>query len=158
MSKLSMEDQLKALQEEIKGLKGSLTAEKEKRTDAEETAKNLSAASQFVGSSDDGYPTGKEVTVSKCKNPWEKDAKKHVFFDIRLPTYMYTINLPAGAGNCLYTNGIEYYHGETYEFDAEILSEMKSRVARCWDHEKSIHGENENAYRRPTNVHYGRRA
>jgi hypothetical protein len=71
---------------------------------------------------------------------------------------MYTINLPAGAGNCLYTNGIEYYHGETYEFDAEILSEMKSRVARCWDHEKSIHGENENAYRRPTNVHYGRRA
>jgi hypothetical protein len=26
-------------------------------------------------------------------------------------------------------------------------------VARCWDHEKSIHGNDENAYRKPTNRH-----
>jgi hypothetical protein len=30
------------------------------------------------------------------------------------------------------------------------LVDLKSRVARCWEHEKSIHGDNENAYRRPT--------
>jgi hypothetical protein len=77
------------------------------------------------------------------------------FKNIEYPTFYYNIQLPAGAsgsnGSCLSTNGVEYHHGQTYEFDEVTLAEMKSRVAKCWDHEKSIHGENENAYRRPSN-------
>jgi hypothetical protein len=84
-------------------------------------------------------------------NPGEKDVKKYKYKKVKVPTYYYNIQLPAGAGICLWTNGVEYYHGETYEFDPNTLAEMKSRVARCWEHEKSIHGDNENAYRKPTN-------
>jgi hypothetical protein len=51
------------------------------------------------------------------------------------------------------TNGIAYYHGQTYEVDPMTLQDLKSRVARTWDHERAIHSENANAYRKPTNTH-----
>jgi hypothetical protein len=69
-----------------------------------------------------------------------------------MPTWFYTINLPVGAGPKLTTNGVDYFHGQTVEVTPDVLSDLKSRVARCWDHEKSIGGGNENAYRQHTNT------
>jgi hypothetical protein len=136
---------------EIARLKEALGVSEVKRTEAEEMAFAMSQASQFSGSNVEEHPTGKTVTVSKCVNPTERTEKKQKWIDVEMPTYAYRIDIPKGAGIYLSTNGVEYYHGQSYEFDGDSLAEMKSRVARCWDHEKSIHGENENAYRKPTN-------
>lgn len=153
MAKIS-DTQVQTLEAEIKALKEQLGEQTKKLTDAEKASHSLSGGAMLAGNIDEGFPTGKTVTVTKCKNPWVKDAKKQEFIEVELPTFMYTINLPAGAGDNLSTNGIMYYHGQTYEFDSEVLAEMKYRVAQCWYHEKSIHGENENAYRKKSNVHY----
>jgi len=146
------EKTVKELQAEIAALQNSLASEMTKRTEAEEMAKAMSAASPFIVNLGEEQPTGQTIKINTCVNPTERDVKKQKWKEIEYPTYFYNIQLPAGAGLCLTTNGVEYYHGETYEFDSITLSEIKSRVARCWDHEKSIHGENENAYRRHTNT------
>ena len=96
--------------------------------------------------------TGETVSMKLCANPWVKDEKKQNWVDAEVPTFDYTVTLPKGAGTHLSTNGIEYYHGQTYRVDQYQLVELKSRVARCWDHEKMIHGDNENAYRKPTEI------
>ena len=141
---------IKELQAEIERLKAELGVEKEQRTAAEEMAHAMSEASAYSGSNVEEQATGKTRSVEVCTNPWERDIKKHKYKTIKMPTYYYNIQLPPAAGLSLSTNGIEYYHGETYEFVLPELAEMKSRVARCWDHEKSIHGDNENAYKKPT--------
>ena len=139
----------KELLAQIAELQEKLKEETTKRTEAEEAAKAMATASPFVVSLGEEQPTGNTRTVQVCTNPTERNIKKQKWTPIEYPTYFYNIQLPAGAGLCLTTNGVEYYHGETYEFDSITLAEIKSRVARCWDHEKSIHGENENAYRKP---------
>jgi hypothetical protein len=139
------------LQEQVKKLTEELAAERSARNDAESMAHALSQASQFTGVHTEEQPTGKTVKITKCLNPTERDEKKLRYKEVEVPTFAYTIVLPAGAGVCLSTNGQDFYHGQTYELDPDMLAEMKSRVARCWDHEKMVHGENENAYRKPTN-------
>ena len=137
---------------EIATLKKQLAVAELAKTDAQEMASSIAAASSFIGNSEE-QPTGKTVTLEVCINPGVHDEKKQVFKDIEYPTFYYHIDLPAGAGVSLMTNGVAYYHGQTYEVDQSTLADLKSRVARCWDHEKSIHSENENAYRKPTAKH-----
>ncbi len=139
---------------EIEKLQKELGIEKVKRTEAEEAAHSMAQASPFLGSTAEEQPTGRTIKVKVCLNPWVRDEKEQKFKTVEYPTYYYRIDLPKGAGLNLSTNGIEYAHGETYEFDAITLAEMKSRVARCWDHEKSIHGDNANAYRKHTPMYY----
>ena len=142
---------------EVQRLQAALQTERTARTAAEETAMAMAQAGPYTGGSEE-QPTGKTVKVKKCVNPWVQlkkgdDPKDfYKFVEVDMPTYFYRLDLPAGALN-LSTNGVEYYHGHTYEFTYDTLVDMKSRVARCWDHEKSIHGENENAYKKPTAQH-----
>jgi hypothetical protein len=144
MAKETNEDLLS----EIARLKEALGMSEKQRTEAEEMAFAMSQASQFSGSNVAEHATGKTVMVSKCVNPTERNEKKQKWIDVEVPTFSYRIDLPKGAGNNLSTNGVEYYHGQSYALDSDTLAEIKSRVARCWDHEKSIHGDNENAYRK----------
>lgn len=147
---------------QIEKLKAELGDAHARRTAAEEMSHSL-AASNFVGSMAQEYPTGKTIKINVCVNPWERNEKKQNWKDIEYPTYFYNIQLPPGAsgsnGSCLSINGMEYHHGETYEFDTFLLTEMKSRVAMTWFHERSIHGENENAYRKrdPMYNHYAQK-
>ena len=143
------------LQEQVAKLQEELEQSEQKKSEAEELAKAMSQAGQFIGSTAEEQPTGKTMTVRMCANPYVRKEGQQKWIDVKLPTYFYTIILPTGAGLSLTTNGTEYFHGETYEFDSIALAEMKSRVARCWEHEKSIHGENENAYRKPTHIRVG---
>ena len=138
------------LNAQIAELQAKLASEKQARTEAEETVQALATIDQFVGNTEE-RPTGRTIKVRKCVNPAEKDEKRQKWVEIEEPTFYYTVQLPAGAGLDLTTNGVAYYHGQTYEFDVATLADIKSRVARTWDHEKSIHGDNENAYRKPTN-------
>ena len=142
----------KDLLAQIAELKAKLAEAEIAKTEAQEMATSIAAASSFMGSAEE-QPTGNTVTVNVCLNPGEKDERKQKFKDVEFPTFYYTIDIPAGAGTNLMTNGIAYYHGQTYEVDQATLVDLKSRVARCWDHEKSIHSENENAYRKPTAKH-----
>jgi len=142
----------KELLAEIAELKFKLAEAEKAKTEAQEMATSIAAASSFIGTAEE-QPTGNTITLSVCLNPAEKKEEKQKFKDVEVPTYYYTIDIPAGAGTNLMTNGIAYYHGQTYEVDLATLVDLKSRVARCWDHEKSIHSENENAYRKPTNAH-----
>jgi hypothetical protein len=144
------------LQAEIDDLRKQLGHEKSLRTEAEQLSAAMAEASAFGGGASEEQPTGKTVEQRVCLNPWERDEKKQKFKEVKVPTYFYTVILPVGAGQSLITNGIDYFHGVTYEVDQDTLRDLKSRVARTWDHEKSIHGENANAYRKPTNIHLGR--
>jgi hypothetical protein len=142
------EEELKAMRAEVDRLTAALDIANAGRTEAEA----MSAAMAFSGNTEE-QPTGKTVSVEICLNPAERDEKKLRYKTVDLPTFLYTIQLPTGAGIDLTTNGIPYYHGQTYEVDQYTLTDLKSRVARCWDHEKSIHGGDENAFRKPTARH-----
>lgn len=144
---------IEELRAELTRLQGELSSERKARTEAEEMAQAVAQASPFLSSNTEEQPTGKTIKLNVCVNPWVREEKEQKFKDVDVPTFFYAIDLPAGAGISLSTNGMEYYHGQTYEIDLYTLADLKSRVARCWDHEKSIHGENENAYRRQTNKH-----
>ena len=110
--------EIEALQAEVKRLHAALGESEIKRDEAESLALANSQAGAFVGSTGE-HPTGKTVSVSVCINPGERNEKKQVFKTVELPTYFYTIDLPAGtasastigSGSMLTTNGIEYYNG-----------------------------------------------
>jgi hypothetical protein len=62
--------------------------------------------------------------------------------------WRYKIDLSPSGGVEIRLNGIPYYHGEVYTFDTATLRTVKEIVARTWDHERNISGNNENVYRR----------
>ena len=146
---------LEQLQEQVKDLQEQVRVEADARTKAEDEMAAMAEISAFTAPVAEEQPTGRMIEIDVCTNPAERNAKKLVYKKVKVPTYYYALNLPTGAGLCLSTNGIQYFHGETYEFTQNELADIKSRVARCWDHEKSIHGNNENAYRKPTNRNFG---
>lgn len=131
---------VKELLEQVAQLQAQLVDANSRQAQAEAVA--IAAASPDAA-------TGRTIKISRCLNP-TADPKKQTWEDLDIPTYMYRVDMPAGAGTHLTINGVEYYHGQEYELDYYTLVNVKSMVARCWDHEKSIHGNNENAYRKPT--------
>ena len=62
--------------------------------------------------------------------------------------WWYRVDLAPCGGIDIRINGMQYVHGETYEFDTDTLRSIKEIVSRTWGHEANIHGENENAYKR----------
>lgn len=149
------DEQLKELQAQIAELQSQLGVEKEARSQAEAMAAAAAMASPILVNVAEEQPTGKTITIERCANPWERDEKKQKWVEVEIPTYFYNVQLPPAAGISLSTNGVDYVHGQTYEVDYETLVDLKSRVARCWDHEKSIHGGDENAYRKPKHLRAG---
>ena len=143
----------KDLLAEIASLKAKLADETKAKTEAQDMATSIAAASAFMGNSEE-QPTGNMITLNVCLNPGVKKESQQKWKEVEVPTFYYTLDLPLAAGASLMTNGMEYFHGQTYEFDADTLRDMKSRVARCWDHERSIHSENEGAYRQKNTKHF----
>lgn len=138
MANKTTDDELAILRAQVKDLAEKLGMSETRREEAEALSLANSAGGLVYAQSEE-QPTGRTVEVEICSNPWVNDIKLQKFTKVKLPTFMFTINLPEGAGTHLATNGFPYYHGETYEIDSQTLTDIKSRVARCWDHEKSIH-------------------
>jgi len=67
-----------------------------------------------------------------------------------VPTYFYKIMLPPSGGYGLMVNQQWMYHGGVYELDIHQLRSAKEQVFRSWQHEKNVHGDNENFYKRET--------
>ena len=61
--------------------------------------------------------------------------------------YRYAIDLPPSGGISIGINGVQYYHGQAYEFTRDVLDTVKEMVFRSWEHERNIKGSDENAYR-----------
>ena len=61
--------------------------------------------------------------------------------------WWYRIDLAPCGGTEVKINGVPYYHGSTYEFETDLLRSIKEIVARTWDHENNIMGNNENVYK-----------
>lgn len=66
--------------------------------------------------------------------------------------WKYRIDLSPSGGVEIRLNGVPYYHGEVYTFDTATLRTVQDIVARTWDHERAVFGNNENVYRREMNV------
>lgn len=139
-------------QPSVKELMEQVAELQAKLLDANSRTEQAEAAAVAAASPD--AATGRSIKVKRCLNPAEPESKKQIWDDVEVPTFMYRVELPAGAGIHLTRNGVHYYHGQEYELDYYTLVDVKSMVARTWDHEKSIHGDNENAYRKQTNRHF----
>jgi hypothetical protein len=71
-----------------------------------------------------------------------------VFKTEEVETYFLKIDMPPCGDTSLSINGEKYYHGAVYEFDIHTLRTVKDIVFRTWAHDRSIHPNDENFYRR----------
>ncbi len=146
---------LEKLQSQIADLQGQLASEREARTIAEEAAL-LQAESQGMMQQREirEIPTGRTRTVQRAngyKVVGHKDSGVPILApkwqDVELPTFFYKIDLPPVGGLQMRVNGVDLFHGSTQELDIDQLRSVKDMVHRCWAHDASIHGTDENAYR-----------
>lgn len=99
-------------------------------------------------------PSGKSITVKRLDfykvvghGDGGREIRRPVFKDVQLPTFFYKIDIPPVGGTDCKINEIPYYHGTVYELDIDTLRTVKEMVYRLWDHDRNIHGSDENAYR-----------
>jgi DNA-binding protein H-NS len=88
----------KELLAQIAELKQKLGEAEAAKTEAQEMASSIAAATAFTGNAEE-QPTGNTISVEVCLNPWEKDEKKLKFRTVQYPTFYYTIDLPVGRRN-----------------------------------------------------------
>lgn len=151
---------------QIADLQEKLGIEQAARSDAEKAALAAAESQGMLMQRDiQEVATGKFVKVKRAidenGNPayevkgYKEDGReilKPVFRLVDLPTYFYKIDLPPVGGTGLVTNGVDLYHGTVYELDLDTLRSVKERVHRLWDHDRNVHGSNENFYRKPQNT------
>lgn len=65
--------------------------------------------------------------------------------------FRYKIDLAPNGGLGITINGIDYYHGQEYDFSTKQLQSVMDIVQRTWMHEQSIKGKNDNFYRQGQN-------
>lgn len=147
-------------------LNAQLDTERTMRTAAEASALAMAEAQSFLMQREiQEVPTGKTVKVKRSAGLEVKgykddgrDILRPIWKEVELPTYFYKIDLPPSGGMDFKINGDAYYHGATYEFDADTLRSVKEIVYRCWAHDTSIHGSDENVYRRLDPAYQARNA
>lgn len=157
---------------EIADLKKQLALSEQQRSEVEKAA--LAAAESqgmLMQREIQEVPTGKFVkvkrAVDKDGNPsykvvgYRDDGRpiiKPVFRDVELPTYFYKIDIPPVGGEGMRINEMALYHGAVYEFDIDTLRTVKEMVFRLWDHDRNIHGSDENVYRKPVHAQFSGKA
>jgi len=100
-------------------------------------------------------PTGKKVKIKVFDhhkvlryNDNGTEVTRPVFRTDEVDTYFLKIDMPPCGDTHLSINGQQYYHGAVYEFDIHTLRTVKDIVYRTWAHDRSIHPNDENFYRR----------
>jgi hypothetical protein len=153
-TKVTKADELEALRAEVKRLEAALSIANTANEDAARRA-------LFFKDVNEEVPTGETVKVQKCYkyetagySDSGKPILKPVYKDVEVPTFMYKINLPPVGGTAITLDGEPYYHGQTYVFDLDRLRSIKEIVHRIRDHEATIHGTDENAYRPKVNAQF----
>jgi hypothetical protein len=127
---IAPEETVAELQARIRRLEAALAHSDEQRAKSEEDASRLSAQAQ---------------SSMFTTNVTERFARKS---DTGEDLWWYRIDLAPCGGIDIRVNGVQYVHGETYLFNTNLLRSVKEIISRTWGHEASIHGENENVYKR----------
>jgi len=157
ISGTSKED-VQALMAQIADLKSQLEVSETKRTDAEKAALAAAESQGMLMQRDiQEVLTGRTVEMRVFSHYKETGSYKDngdpivkpVFVKKDIPTYFYKVDMPPVGGMDLKLNGQSFYHGTVYEFDIDTLRTVKEMIYRLWDHDRSIHGSDENAYRTP---------
>lgn len=148
---------------EIEALRAKLELSEVARSDAEKAALAAAEAQGMLMQRDmEEVATGKKVKVKRAIDEkgrpsykvvgYKDDGReifKPVWREIELPTYFYKVDMPPCGGLDLKINGEPLYHGVVYELDIDTLRSVKEMVYRLWDHDRAIHGSDENFYRTP---------
>jgi len=100
-------------------------------------------------------PTGKKVKLKVFDHlkilrydDNGKEITRPVFKTVEMDTYFLKIDMPPCGDTCLSINGERFYHGAVYEFDIHTLRTVKDIIFRTWAHDRAIHPNDENFYRR----------
>lgn len=150
MPKTTSPDELEKLRAEVKRLEGLLA-------DAGTANEDAARRAMFFKDVNEEVPTGNTVKRMKAKRPWEKKEENQDMQEIELPTFLYKIDMPPVGGVQIMLDGQPLFHGETYTLDIDQLRTVKEIVHRLRDHEATIHGTDENAYRPKTNARFSGR-
>jgi hypothetical protein len=162
---------LKRLMKEIADLKEKLKLSEAARGEVEKAALAAAEAQGMMMQREiQEVATGKTVKVQRAVdeegNPaykvvaYKDDGReilKPIFRAVERPTFFFKIDLPPVGGEALAINGTQLYHGTVYEFDIDTLRTVKEMVFRLWDHDRNIHGSDENVYRKPVNATFSGR-
>jgi hypothetical protein len=142
--------EIERLRAEIKRLEGALA-------DANTASDDAARRAMFFKNDNEEQPTGKTVTRRKAMKPWEKKEDDQDFQDVELPTFLYKIDMPPVGGVDIKLNGESLQHGVVYEVDIDQLRYLKAVVFKLREHEATIHGTDENAYRPKVNARFSGR-
>lgn len=145
------------LMAEIAGLKEKLNLSEQARSDAEKAALAAAEAQGMLMQREmQPIPTGKTIKAQRVDKyeivSYRDDGRpiiKPKWKMVELPTFFYRIEMPPVGGMDLKIQEISFYHGTVYEFDIDTLRTVMDMVYRLWDHDRNIHGSDENAYRTP---------
>lgn len=147
---------MKKLLAEIATLKEQLDLSEQQRSAAEKAALAAAEAQGMLMQRDiQEVLTGKKVKVKRAVGyevvSYKDDGREIIkpkWKEVLLPTYFYKIDMPPVGGFDLKINEQSFFHGTVYEVDIDTLRTMKEIVARTWEHDRSIHGSDENFYRK----------
>jgi acetyl-CoA acetyltransferase len=154
MPKTTSPDELERLKAEVARLTAELAVANTANEDAARRA-------MFFKDVNEEVPTGETVEVDRCTKyetvGYRDDGRpilKPVFKKVKLPTFLYKVDMPPVGGVDIKVNGESFFHGETYTLDLDQLRVVKEIVHRIRDHEATIHGTDENAYRPKVNARF----
>jgi len=148
--KLTSSAELEQLRAQVKELESKLAVASTANEDAARRA-------LFFKDGNEEVPTGQTVKVMKASKPWAKSVEDQDVKEVEIPTFLYKIDMPPVGGVQIMINGQPLYHGQTYTLDLDQLKMVKEIVHRLRDHEATIHGTDENAYRPKTNARFSGR-
>jgi hypothetical protein len=148
--KITSSAELDQLRAQVKELESKLAVASTANEDAARRA-------LFFKDGNEEVPTGQTVKIMKASKPWAKSVEDQDFKEVELPTFLYKIDMPPVGGVQIMINGQPLYHGQTYTLDLDQLKMVKEIVHRLRDHEATIHGTDENAYRPKTNARFSGR-
>lgn len=140
VKKLTPESEVEELKREIARLQGALDDAKV------ENAESAARAAYFAEANTE-IPTGRKVSVKRCKNPWVKKENDQVWEEVEMATFLFKIDMPPVGGVQIMLDGEALQHGQTYEITTDRLRTLKEIIYRLQAHEAAIHGSDEDKYR-----------
>jgi hypothetical protein len=153
-AKITSADEVEKLRAEVERLQGLLATANTANEDAARRA-------MFFKDVNEEMPTGETAKVARCVKyetvSYRDDGRpilKPIFKEVELPTFFYKVDLPPVGGTSIKINGEDFFHGETYTLDIDQLRSVKEAVHRTRDHDATIHGTDENAYRPKLNARF----
>lgn len=150
-------DDVKSLKSTIADLQEKLALATAKRSDEEiALLASMQGIANLAGERSREVVTGRTVKVKRASGykvaGYKDDGReilRPIWKTVELPVFLYRIDLPPCGGSDLKINGVPLYHNATVELDIDTLRTVKDLVYRCWNHDKEIHGSDENVYRKP---------